>query len=223
MVPRAGTLVPISESETKLTYQVPGFSQHRRCVIARGRLRRRTPQRGRARPSGLPPQSPQTAPCGPGRPSPVGWPHPGFEGASAAILARLRAVCGHGKAPAGAGAFGSAFEVCQDVCQVCGVVAAEIFEEVDFDVHWGFLSLFPLRCTSILSTATSRVKPWRCVLRHIFGRHKLPNGKTKGSSFQLRTRNLHIRKLLLRRGNLQHGNLHGSNLHLRSSNLRLRR
>ena len=39
MVPRARTLVPISESETKLTYQVPGFSQHRRCVIARGRLR----------------------------------------------------------------------------------------------------------------------------------------------------------------------------------------
>ena len=40
MVPRARTLVPISESETKLAYQVPGFSQHRRCVIARGRLRR---------------------------------------------------------------------------------------------------------------------------------------------------------------------------------------
>lgn len=65
-----------------------------------------------------------------------------------------RRVCGHGKAPAGAGAFGSAFEVLQDVCQVCGVVAAELFEEVDFDVHWGFLSLFPLCCTSILSTST---------------------------------------------------------------------
>ena len=132
-------------------------------------------------------------------------------------------VCGHGKAPAGAGAFGSAFEVFQDVCQVCGVVAAELFEEVDFDVHWGFLSLFPLCCTSILSTATPRVKPQRCGLHHISGRHKLPNGRTKGSSFQLPARNLHIRKLLLRRGNLQHGNLHGSNLHLRSSNLRLRR
>ena len=42
MVARARTLVPISESESKLTYRVPGFSQHRRCVIARGRLRRRT-------------------------------------------------------------------------------------------------------------------------------------------------------------------------------------
>lgn len=83
-------------------------------------------------------------------------------------------VCGHGKAPAGAGAFGSAFEVFEDVCQVRGVVAAELFEEVDFDVHWGFLSLFPLCCTSILSTATPRVKPQRCVLRHIFGPYTAP-------------------------------------------------
>ena len=51
MVPRAGTLVPISESETKLTYQVPGFSQHGCCVIARGRLRGRT---AGPRPSGVP-------------------------------------------------------------------------------------------------------------------------------------------------------------------------
>lgn len=72
------------------------------------------------------------------------------------LLGLLRGVCGQGKAPAGAGAFGSAFEVFQDVCQVRGVVAAELFEEVDFDVHWGFLSLFPPCCTSILSTATPR-------------------------------------------------------------------
>lgn len=220
IVPRAGTLVPISESETKITYQVPGFSQHRRCVIARGCLRT---AHGAVEPAPAFGGTPLRARRGPRGPSPVGWPHPGSEGASAAILARLRGVCGHGKAPAGAGAFGSAFEVFQDVCQVCGVVAAEVFEEVDFDVHWGFLSLFPLCCTSILSTATPRVKSWERVLRHISGHHKLPNGKTKVSSFQLRTRNLHIRKLLLRRGNLQHGNLHCSNLHLRSSNLRLRR
>ena len=198
IVPRAGTLVPISESETKLTYQVPGFSQHRRCVIARGRLRRRTGQSSRHPPSG----APQTALWGPRRPSPVGWPHPGPEGASEAILVRLRAVCGHGKAPAGAGAFGSAFEVFQDVCQVCGVVAAELFEEVDFDVHWGFLSLFPLCCTSILSTATPRVKPQRCGLCHISGHHKLPNGRTKVSSFQLRTRNLPHGNVQLRTRNL---------------------
>ena len=58
VVPRARTLVPISESETKLTYRVPGFSQHRRCVIARGRLRGRL--RGRCahpRPSGAPPRA----------------------------------------------------------------------------------------------------------------------------------------------------------------------
>lgn len=84
------------------------------------------------------------------------------------------AVSGQGKAPAGAGAFGSAFEILQDVRQVRGVVAAELFEEVDFDVHWGFLSLFPLCCTSILSTATPRVKPQRCVLRHIFERYTAP-------------------------------------------------
>lgn len=111
-------------------------------------------------------------------------------------------VCGHGKAPAGAGAFGSAFEVFQDVCQVCGVVAAELLEEVDFDVHWGFLSLFPLCCTSILSTATPRVKPQRCVLHHISERHKLPNGKTKGSSFQLPARNLPERNLRRRNRHL---------------------
>ena len=111
------------------------------------------------------------------------------------LIGHSRRVCGHGKAPAGAGAFGSAFEVFQDVCQVCGVVAAELFEEVDFDVHWGFLSLFPLCCTSILPTATPRVKPQRCVLRHIPGPRKLPNGKTKGSSLQLPTRNLPGRNL----------------------------
>lgn len=99
-------------------------------------------------------------------------------------------VCGHGGAPAGAGAFGSAFEVFQDVRQVCGVVAAEILEEVDFDVHRGFLSLFPLCRTSILPTATPRVKPQRCVLRHNPGHRKLPNGKTKGSPLHLPTRNL---------------------------------
>ena len=83
-----------------------------------------------------------------------------FAGGVAPPRARRRlggdpgAVCGHGGAPAGAGAFGSAFEVFQDVRQVCGVVAAELFEEVDFNVHRGFLSLFPPCCTSILSTAT---------------------------------------------------------------------
>ena len=96
--------------------------------MARGRLRRRTP-----------------------RPPAFGGAPSGFE------IAPLRASGGapaDGEAPAGAGAFGSAFEVFQDVRQVCGVVAAELFEEVDFDVHWGFLSLFPPCCTSILSTAT---------------------------------------------------------------------
>lgn len=117
------------------------------------------------------------------------------------------AVSGHGKAPAGAGAFGSAFEVLQDVCQVCGVVAAELFEEVDFDVHWGFLSLFPLCCTSILSTAAPRVKPQRCVLHHIFGHRKLPKRRTQGFSFQLRRRSLRRRSLTVRNCNLPARNL----------------
>lgn len=64
-----------------------------------------------------------------------------------------------GRPPPERGPSGSVFEVGQDVCQVRGVVAAELFEEVDLDVHWGFLSLFPPCCTPILSTATPAVKP----------------------------------------------------------------
>ena len=137
MVPRARTLVPISESETKLTYQVPGFSQHRRCVIARGRLR------GHPAPPafGVAPSGFEIAPLRARRSGGLGG---AVCGALRALLGPLRGVCGHGKAPAGAGAFGSAFEVFQDVCQVCGVVAAEFLEEVDLDIHWGSLSLFPL-------------------------------------------------------------------------------
>ena len=73
MVPRAGTLVPISESETKLTYRVPGFSQHRRCVIARGRLRRCPAHPSlRGRPSGF-----EIAPLRASGALPVGWPRRG--------------------------------------------------------------------------------------------------------------------------------------------------
>ena len=151
MVPRARTLVPISESETKLTYQAPGFSQRRRCVIARGRLRGRP---ARPRPPRAPPrasESPLRGPPGPRRQGGLGG---AVCGAPRAVCGAPRGVCGHGRAPAGAGAFGSAFEVRQDVRQVCGVVAAELFEEVDFDVHRGLpFSLSPCR-TSILSTAT---------------------------------------------------------------------
>lgn len=143
----------------------------------------------------------------------------------------LRAVSGQGKAPAGAGAFGSAFEVFQDVRQVRGVVAAELFEEVDFDVHWGFLSLFPLCCTSILSTATPRVKPPAVCpsphFRALYGavgyravrqrgprlsyRHvTYPNGTYRRvtlppSRLRLRTRKLRPSKLP--RGNIRHRNI----------------
>nr|DAO34612.1 MAG TPA: hypothetical protein [Caudoviricetes sp.] len=74
MVPRARTLVPISESETKITYQVPGFSQHRRCVIARGRRRARlrTPPAFGGAPSGF-----EIAPLRAWRAPPVGWPRRG--------------------------------------------------------------------------------------------------------------------------------------------------
>ena len=131
-------------------FWVPGFSQHRCCVIARGRLRRRTPQPSRPSPSGAPLRCRRRPSEGLAGLRRQGGPTP----APKAPQSRSRRVSGHGKAPAGAGAFGSAFEVFQDVRQVCGVVAAELFEEVDFDIHWGFLSLFPLCCTSILSTAT---------------------------------------------------------------------
>lgn len=93
MVPRARTLVPISESETKLTYQAPGFSQHRRCVIARGRLRGRplldTPAFEGA-PSGF-----EIAPLRASGAPPAGWPRRGrlrrSEGPSRASEGRLRA------------------------------------------------------------------------------------------------------------------------------------
>lgn len=74
MVPRAGSLVPISKSETKLTYQVPGFSQHRRCVIARGRLRRHP---AHPRPSVAPPSGFEIAALRASGASPVGWPRRG--------------------------------------------------------------------------------------------------------------------------------------------------
>lgn len=141
------------------------------------------------------------------------------------------AVRGHGGAPAGAGAPGSAFEVLQDVRQVCGVVAAELFEEVDSDVHWGFLSLFPLRCTSILSTATPPCQaPAVCPSPHfraLYGavgyrtvrqrgphfsyRHvTYPNGTYRRvtlppSRLRLRTRKLRPSKLP--RGNIRHRNI----------------
>lgn len=134
-------------------------------------------------------------------------------------------------APAGAGAPGSAFEVLQDVRQVCGVVAAELFEEVDSDVHWGFLSLFPLRCTSILSTATPPCQaPAVCPSPHfraLYGavgyrtvrqrgphfsyRHvTYPNGTYRRvtlppSRLRLRTRKLRPSKLP--RGNIRHRNI----------------
>ena len=92
MVPRARTLVPISESETKLTYQVPGFSQHRRCVIAWGRLRGhpRTPPAFGGTPSGF-----EIAALRASGAPPVGWPRRGrlrrSEGPSRASEGRLRA------------------------------------------------------------------------------------------------------------------------------------
>lgn len=92
MVPRARTLVPISESETKLTYQVPGFSQHRRCVIARGRLRARlrTPPAFGGAASGF-----EIAPLRASGALPAGWPRQGrlrrSEGPSRASEGRLRA------------------------------------------------------------------------------------------------------------------------------------
>ena len=196
MVARAGTLVPISENETKLTFQVPGFSQHRRCVIARAPAFGGAHLRARRRP------------CGP---SPVGWPHPGSEGASAAVLARLRAVCGHGKAPAGAGAFGSAFEVFQDVCQVCGVVAAEFFEEVDLDVHLGFSFLSsPLLYLHSINRHHPVSSPSGVSFTTFSGTVSYPDGTYRRvtlppSRLPLRTRKLRPGKLP--RGNIRQRNI----------------
>ena len=81
MVPRARTLVPISRKCEQLhTYHFPGFSQHRRCVIARGgRRQAHTPARRprlRGHPSG--------AVCGPLR----AW--RAFAGRVAPARARMR-------------------------------------------------------------------------------------------------------------------------------------
>ena len=100
MVARTGTLVPISENETKLTFRVPGFSQHRCCVIARGRLRSRTPQPAGPPPSGAPPRARRRPSEGLAGLRRQGGPTP----ASKAPQSHSRRVCGHGGAPAGAGA-----------------------------------------------------------------------------------------------------------------------
>lgn len=155
-------------------------------------------------------------------------PAPAFGGAAPrGLLARLRGVCGQGKAPAGAGAFGSAFEVLQDVRQVCGVVAAEFLEEVDLDVHWGFLSLFPPCCTSILSTATPRCQALRvCPSPHFQAPYATVTYREvtlRGRNSNLRLRSRNLPGSNLPGSNFRQRNLPGGNLHLRSSNLRLRR
>lgn len=201
MVARAGTLVPISRKCERLhTRCFPGFSQHRRCVIARGRRRARAPRPGGPRLRGRPPGAADSPP---------------------------KAFSGQGKAPAGAGAFGSAFEVFQDVRQVRGVVAAELFEEVDFDVHWGFLSLFPLCRTSILSTATPPCQaPAVCPSPHfraLYGAVGYRTVRQRGPRLSYRNvtyPNGTYRRVTLPPSRLR---LRTRNLLLRSSNLRLRR
>ena len=163
MVPRAGTLVPISESETKLTYQVPGFSQHRRCVIARGRLRARlrTPPA-----SGF-----EIAALRASGALPVGWPRRGrrrrSEGPSRASEGRLRAWEG----PRRSGGLRVSLRSLPGRLPGLRCSSRRVLRRSRFRCPLGFpFSLSPC-CTSILSTATPRVKPQRCVLRHISEHH----------------------------------------------------
>lgn len=168
MVPRARTLVPISESETKLTYQVPGFSQHRRCVIARGRLRARlrTPPVSGGTPSGF-----EIAPLRASGALPVGWPRRGrlrrSEGPSRASEGRLRAWEG----PRRSGGLRVSLRSLPGCPPGLRCSSRRALRRSRFRCPLGFpFSLSPC-CTSILSTATPAVKPWRCVLRHISEHH----------------------------------------------------
>ena len=169
MVPRARTLVPISESETKLTYQVPGFSQHRRCVIARGRLRARlrTPPAFGGAASGF-----EIAPLRASGALPVGWPRRGrlrrSEGPSRASEGRLRAWEG----PRRSGGLRVSLRSLPGCLPGLRCSSRRVPRRSRSRCPLGFpFSLFPLCCTSILSTATPRVKPQRCVLRHISEHH----------------------------------------------------
>ena len=110
----------------------------------------------------------------------------------------LGAVSGQGKAPAGAGAFGSAFEVVQDVRQVRGVVAAELFEEVDLDVHRGSFLSFPFVVPPFYQPPPPVSSPSGvpfATFSSAIRRRRLPSGKTKGPSSQLPARNLPERNL----------------------------
>ena len=171
MVPRAGTLVPIPESETKLTYRVPGFSQHRRCVIARGRLRGRP---ARPRPSGAPPSELADAPLRASGAPPAGWPRRGrlrrSEGPSRASEGRLRAWEG----PRRSGGLRVSLRSLPGRPPGLRRSSRRALRRSRFRCPSGFpFSLSPC-CTSILSTAAPAVKPWRCVLRHISRRHTRP-------------------------------------------------
>ena len=167
MVPRARTLVPISESETKLTYQVPGFSQHRRCVIARGRLRVDAEGRG----CGVAPSGFEIAPLRASGALPVGLPRRGrlrrSEGPSRASEGRLRAWEG----PRRSGGLRVSLRSLPGRLPGLRCSSRRALRRSRFRCPLGFpFSLSPC-CTSILSTATPRVKPQRCVLRHISEHH----------------------------------------------------
>ena len=227
MVPRARTLVPISKSETKLTYQVPGFSQHRRCVIARG-----------PSPEAHTPVEPGTGLRG--RPSeladaalraseglPVGWPRRGrlrrSEGPSRASEGRLRAWEG----PRRSGGLRVSLRSLPGRLPGLRCSSRRAPRRSRSRCPLGFpFSLSPLlylhsinRHPPVSSPSGVSFATFLSTIRH--GNLHTGNLHRRSSRLHLRSRNLPRGNLLA--SNLRQRNLPRGNLHLRSSNLRLRR
>lgn len=176
MVARAGTLVPISRKCEQLhTRCFPGFSQHRRCVIARGRRRRRAPQ--------------------PGGPPPPGAPLGGRRQPSEGLAGLLRA----GEGPRRSGGLRVSLRSLPGRPPGPRCSSRRALRRSRFRCPSGFpFSLSP----SLYLHSIDRHPPVSspsgvsfATLSSAIRRRRLPSGKTKGSSSQLPARNLPERNL----------------------------
>ena len=227
MVPRARTLVPISESETKITYQVPGFSQHRRCVIARGRLRAAHSPVEPAPAFGGAPSEPADSPprasrAFAGRVAPPRL-RRRLRGHSRASEGRLRAWEG----PRRSGGLRVSLRSLPGRPPGLRCSSRRALRRSRFRCPSGFpFSLSPLlylhsidRHPPVSSPGGVSFATFPGTIRH----RRLPQGNLHRRSGKLHLRSRNLPRSNLPAGNFRRRNLPGGNLHIRSSNLRLRR
>ena len=204
MVARAGTLVPMSENETKLTYQVPGFSQHRRCVIQPGAVSgaaAHTPVSG-GTPSGF-----EIAALRPSGAPPVGWPRRGrlrrWEGPSRASEERLRAWEG----PRRSGGLRVSLRSPPGRLPGLRCSSRRALRRSRFRCPLGFLSLFPPllylnsinRHPPLSSPSGVSFATFLATIRH----RSLPQGNLRRRSGRLRLRSRNIPRGKLPTGNFR--------------------